>query len=157
MTTIKDITTITVTREIHELLLNHKNYTRETFDDLLRRILKRADRVFLLNKQLNNHVIKSGDIITRNINELKPDECYFIGSVPIPNVDELAESIKNHGQLEPIVIIDNIIIHGYRRWLACSQLGIDTIECREYFALSEYGTIGPLSELHRFSPWFARG
>ncbi len=58
-----------------------------------------------------------------------------------PGIEELAESIKELGLLQPILISgDNELIAGHRRLLACKQLGLEKIECNK---------INPSSELQK--------
>lgn len=57
------------------------------------------------------------------------------------NINELAESIKDLGLLQPILISsNNELIAGHRRILACKSLGYDTIECN---------VINPKDELNK--------
>lgn len=51
------------------------------------------------------------------------------------SIKELANSIKEHGVLQPIIVreFDGTsfqIVAGERRWLACQQIGRETIPCR---------------------------
>ena len=41
--------------------------------------------------------------------------------------DLLVQDIKDHGQLEPIVTVNDEILDGVNRWRACEQLGIEPI------------------------------
>ena len=49
-------------------------------------------------------------------------------------IDELAESIRKHGVLQPLLVRAQgdgyQLIAGERRWRACKQIGLDTIPCR---------------------------
>lgn len=50
-------------------------------------------------------------------------------------IDELAESIRKHGILQPLLVrsIDADgyqLIAGERRWRACQQIGLETVPCR---------------------------
>lgn len=49
-------------------------------------------------------------------------------------IDELAESIRKHGVLQPLLVRavgDGYqLIAGERRWRACKQIGLETIPCR---------------------------
>lgn len=57
------------------------------------------------------------------------------------NIDTLAESIKELGLLQPILVSkDNQLIAGHRRFLACEKLGLKEIECNK---------INPKNELHK--------
>ena len=57
------------------------------------------------------------------------------------NIDDLADSIKELGLLQPILISnDNQLIAGHRRYLASVKLGLTEIECNK---------INPRNELHK--------
>jgi ParB family chromosome partitioning protein len=49
-------------------------------------------------------------------------------------IDELAESIRKHGVLQPLLVRANgdnyQLIAGERRWRACRQIGLESIPCR---------------------------
>lgn len=49
-------------------------------------------------------------------------------------IDELAESIRKHGVLQPLLVRAQgdgyQLIAGERRWRACKQIGLETIPCR---------------------------
>ena len=69
--------------------------------------------------------------ILKNPKELKPHktniDIYGTESVDI----DLVESIKNKGILEPLVILENnTILSGHRRWLAAKELKLERIPCR---------------------------
>lgn len=61
------------------------------------------------------------------ISELKPDK-----EQPrkiIEGISELAESLKEKGQLSPIIITSNFtILDGHRRYLACKKAGIEFLD-----------------------------
>ncbi len=60
--------------------------------------------------------------ISPNLRTVCPDEC----------IDEIARSIKHHGQKEAILIsfeYDSFrILDGEKRWRACKRLGMRTIK-----------------------------
>lgn len=69
--------------------------------------------------------------ILKNPRELKPHktnvEIYGTETIDI----DLVDSIKNKGILEPIVILeDNTILSGHRRWVAAKELKLERIPCR---------------------------
>ncbi|MEZ6127303.1 MAG: ParB/RepB/Spo0J family partition protein [Planctomycetaceae bacterium] len=50
------------------------------------------------------------------------------------SIDELAESIRKHGVLQPLLVRPKgdgyELIAGERRWRACRQVGLETVPCR---------------------------
>jgi DNA modification methylase len=57
------------------------------------------------------------------------------------DIDDLAESIREIGLIQPIIITkDNELIAGHRRFLACKKLGFKSISCVK---------INPNDELHK--------
>jgi hypothetical protein len=59
------------------------------------------------------------------------DKLYRPVSDDDPAILELAQSIRQHGVLEEIVITrDNVILSGHRRYQACRLAGLSTIPCR---------------------------
>lgn len=67
-------------------------------------------------------------IITKNISEIKPYE-----NNPRNNadaIDKVAESIKEYGILQPLVIDrDGVIVVGHTRYEACKNLGVTDVPC----------------------------
>ncbi|MCT4618120.1 MAG: ParB/RepB/Spo0J family partition protein [Marinisporobacter sp.] len=74
-----------------------------------------------------------GEIDKVNINQIKPNRNQPRKNFNQDKLDTLAESIKNHGVLQPIVVrtIEEgyEIIAGERRWKACRQAGLKEIPC----------------------------
>jgi ParB family chromosome partitioning protein len=74
-----------------------------------------------------------GEIDQVNINQIKPNRNQPRKNFNQEKLDTLAESIKNHGVLQPIVVrtIEEgyEIIAGERRWKACRQAGLKEIPC----------------------------
>lgn len=88
--------------------------------------------------------------ILKNPNELKPHktniDIYGTESVDI----DLVESIKNKGILEPLVIVDdNTILSGHRRWLAAKELKLEKIPCRSMSFSDELDEKEALIEFNR--------
>lgn len=88
--------------------------------------------------------------ILKNPNELKPHktniDIYGTESVDI----DLVESIKNKGILEPLVIVDdNTILSGHRRWLAAKELKLERIPCRSMSFSDELDEKEALIEFNR--------
>jgi N6-adenosine-specific RNA methylase IME4/ParB-like chromosome segregation protein Spo0J len=63
---------------------------------------------------------------------------------------DLAESIKQKGILEPIVIKDdNTILSGHRRWLAAKSIGLDKVPCRTISFNDDLDELESLIEFNR--------
>lgn len=63
---------------------------------------------------------------------------------------DLVESIKNKGILEPLVILDdNTILSGHRRWLAAKELKLERIPCRSMSFSDELDEKEALIEFNR--------
>jgi hypothetical protein len=74
-------------------------------------------------------------IVERNLSDIRPsplnDKLYRPISDTDPAIIELAESIRQRGLLEPIVItLDGFILSGHRRHRACRLAGLRTVPCR---------------------------
>jgi hypothetical protein len=62
----------------------------------------------------------------------KNDLIYRPVSAEDPEIIKLAESIQEHGLLEPLVISrDGYIISGHRRKRACELAGLESVKCKE--------------------------
>lgn len=75
----------------------------------------------------------SNEIIYIDINKIKPNENQPRKIFESEKIDELAQSIKNHGIIQPI-IVKNIesgyeIVAGERRWRACRKAELKEIPC----------------------------
>ncbi len=61
--------------------------------------------------------------------DIRPDS--VIGADQPLALDELADSIRRHGVLRPVLLHANsegyVIVHGERRWRAARMLGIEAI------------------------------
>jgi hypothetical protein len=73
--------------------------------------------------------------VQRPLEDLRPsplnDKLYRPVCDTDPDVLELAESIRQHGVLEPILITrDGVILSGHRRYRACCLAELSTIPCR---------------------------
>ena len=79
--------------------------------------------------------IKEGEEVIRNIKiiEIEPNKNQPRRTFNNESIDELAESIKNYGVIQPIIVTkkDNYyeIIAGERRWRASKKAGLDEIPC----------------------------
>lgn len=65
-----------------------------------------------------------------NVSQLRPHPLNerIYGTEPL---DDLLESIKKHGIIEPLVVkLDGTIISGHRRWRAAQALGMTALPCR---------------------------
>ena len=65
----------------------------------------------------------------KNISELKP----IFDSNFITFDEQLCKSIKRFGILSPIIVSDNVICDGHKRYKACMQLGIESVPVTEIF------------------------
>ena len=84
----------------------------------------------------NGHA-KSGQvrILTLPIQQLRPspenEQLYRTVRADDPEVQQLAESIRQHGVKEPLVVsLDSYIISGHRRYVAAKLAGLRLIPCR---------------------------
>ena len=58
-----------------------------------------------------------------------------------PEQQALADDIREHGQREPIVMLDGVLIDGRNRWLACALAGVEP-KTHEY----DEATDGPIED-----------
>ncbi|MCJ7616002.1 MAG: ParB N-terminal domain-containing protein, partial [Desulfobacterales bacterium] len=88
--------------------------------------------------------------ILKSPKELKPHKTNTqIYGTEIVDAD-LVESIKNKGILEPIVILeDDTILSGHRRWLAAKELKLERVPCRSMSFSDELDEKEALIEFNR--------
>lgn len=88
--------------------------------------------------------------ILKNPSDLKPHKVNTdIYGAEIVDAD-LVESIKQKGILEPLVILeDNTILSGHRRWLAAKELKLERIPCRSMSFSDELDEKEALIEFNR--------
>jgi ParB family chromosome partitioning protein len=72
-------------------------------------------------------------IIYIDINDIKPNENQPRKKFDEDKIEELAESIKEHGVIQPLIVssADNgyMIVAGERRWRASRKAGLKTVPC----------------------------
>jgi hypothetical protein len=78
---------------------------------------------------------KRDRVILIPINHIRPAELNDLVYRPVdrddPGFVALVESIRAHGQLEPIVVTAaGVILSGHRRYAACKALGMARVRCR---------------------------
>ena len=76
--------------------------------------------------------VQDGEMIKNlNINEIEPNRDQPRKTFNQESLEELAESIKEFGLIQPIVVTKKqgyyCIVAGERRWRACKIAGIETI------------------------------
>jgi hypothetical protein len=76
-----------------------------------------------------------GQVFDRPLSSIQPapdnDKLYRPISSSDPEIVALAESIRQHGLREPLVItLDGVILSGHRRYAACGLAGLETVRCR---------------------------
>ncbi|MDF1514123.1 MAG: ParB/RepB/Spo0J family partition protein, partial [Anaerolineae bacterium] len=82
-------------------------------------------------------LIPAGDEIPQGIREvplvaITPNPHQPRQSFPDSDLDELAESIQEHGVLQPLIVVQQLdgtyrLIAGERRWRAAKKAGLETI------------------------------
>jgi ParB family chromosome partitioning protein len=84
-------------------------------------------------------------IIEVEISRVKPDENYAGKHISEEDLVELAESIKENGIINPILVYEDgenyVIIAGTRRWLAAKKAGLDTVPVVIRSSMSGYLSI----------------
>ena len=96
---------------------------------------KGLDALFPSNVDVNNlaqTTIKTNDgVIELKLNDIEPDINQPRKTFDDDKIDELAESIKEHGVIQPIIVSKKDdyyqIIAGERRWRASKKAGLKTI------------------------------
>jgi ParB-like chromosome segregation protein Spo0J len=71
-------------------------------------------------------------------------------------LDRLAEDIKEHGQVVPIILVDGKILDGRNRWLACELAGVEPW-CENVESDDPDALAWSLNEHRRHAPEFVRG
>lgn len=76
-------------------------------------------------------------VFSRSLSEIRPssenDNLYRPVTSDDPEVQSLAESIRKHGLMEPIVVTeDGYILSGHRRYVAAGLAGLTEVPCRTY-------------------------
>jgi hypothetical protein len=74
-------------------------------------------------------------ILEKQLSELRPaainNQLYRPVSPSDPEIVALAKSIRKHGLHEPLIItLDNVILSGHRRRVACMVAGLTVVPCR---------------------------
>ena len=85
-----------------------------------------------MDSLLNDNSIDAGGAVTVNINEIEPNRNQPRKDFDEAALSDLAESIAQHGLIQPIVVRPTIdgrytIIAGERRWRACRIAGLDDV------------------------------
>lgn len=81
-------------------------------------------------ENLENGLVRIFDISTLHPSP-DNDLIYRPASANDPGIKDLAASIRKHGVMEPLVItLDNIILSGHRRRVACMVAGVRQVPCR---------------------------
>ena len=85
-----------------------------------------------MDSLLNDNSIDAGGAVTLNINEIEPNRNQPRKDFDETALSDLAESIAQHGLIQPIVVRPTIdgrytIIAGERRWRACRIAGVNEV------------------------------
>ena len=84
-----------------------------------------------LDSLFNENATDEGGIITVNLNDIEPNRAQPRKDFDQEALSELAESITEHGLIQPIVVSKEgstyRIIAGERRWRAARMLGLDEV------------------------------
>lgn len=101
----------------------------------------------------NNQIL--GEVLELPIAAIVPsymnDKLYAPINQADPEIRALAQSIREHGLKEPLVITtDNVILSGHRRYTACKLAGLQQVRCRrESISSKDKGFIRLLREYNR--------
>ena len=85
-----------------------------------------------LDSLFEENATENGGVVTLNINDIEPNRNQPRKDFDETALAELADSITNHGLLQPIVVRPNLdgtymIIAGERRWRACRMAGLSDV------------------------------
>lgn len=85
-----------------------------------------------LDSLFNENAADEGGVLTLNINDIEPNRDQPRKDFDDDSVNELADSIKQHGLIQPIVVapLSNgrySIVAGERRWRACRIAGLTDV------------------------------
>src|ERR1700688_2338839 len=84
-----------------------------------------------LEYELGHDPILEQVLLSRLRPALLNDQVYRPVDPRCPEVELLAESIRTHGLLEPLVVtLDDVILSGHRRRVACKLAGLKTVPVR---------------------------
>ncbi len=85
-----------------------------------------------LDALFSENTADNGSAVSLKLNQIEPDRDQPRKTFDNEALAELAESIKKHGLIQPIVVRPNVggtykIIAGERRWRACRMAELDTV------------------------------
>lgn len=93
---------------------------------------KGLDALFITTPDPKEEVLEGDRILTLNINEVEPNREQPRKYFEEEALEELAESVKRYGLIQPIVVTKKEgyyeIIAGERRWRACKKAGLKDIQ-----------------------------
>jgi len=103
------------------------NHSEQTFGDEPARVENLAKQVM----RNVTSVIEEGSAVELPANQIDPNVNQPRKNFDQTAMNELAESIKTHGIIQPIIVVRNdkryMIIAGERRWRAAKQIGLATV------------------------------
>lgn len=81
--------------------------------------------------QIATKLIKSDGVVNLSLDEIEPDT--FMMRAELENIDELAESIRSLGLLEPLIVRRGAngkyqLLAGHRRYEACKRVGLKRVK-----------------------------
>ncbi|GAB1475971.1 ParB/RepB/Spo0J family partition protein [Bacillota bacterium] len=92
-----------------------------------------GDVEITLNKEPDSKADKNGAIVLVDIHKIKPNQSQPRQSFSEEKLDELADSIKAHGIIQPLVLRESgtgyEIVAGERRWRAARKAGLKEVPC----------------------------
>ena len=87
------------------------------------------------NSKLRHAGVLQSEVVFLELDDLTPspenDDIYRPVDPNSPDIQELADSIRQHGVMEPLVVsADGRIISGHRRYVAAQLAGLTSVPCR---------------------------